>query len=76
MSICNPGGACIVSLRNTEADPGLVTMTSAGVNHGCGPVMRRGQSKGWEFRAKASSGSGMLCAQGHGGLGLGSRLRA
>ena len=72
VSICSPGGACIVSLRGTKSDPGPVTMTSVGTNHGCGPIVRRGQSRAREYRAKASSGSGLLCAQGRGGLGLGS----
>ena len=56
----------------TEQDPGPVTMTSGGTNRGCGPVVRRGQSRARECRAKASSGSGLLCAQGRGGPGLGS----
>ena len=76
VSIYSPGGACIVSLRGTEPDPGPVTMTSVGTNRGCGPVVRRGQSKSRECRAKASSGSGLLYAQGRGGPGLGNRLRA
>ena len=72
MSIYNLGGACIVSLRGTEPDPGPVKMTFASTNHGCGLVVRRGQSRARECRAKSSSDSGLLCAYGGGGPGLGS----
>ena len=62
MSICSPGSSCIVSLKGTEPDPGLVTMTSTGTNHGCGLVVRQRQSRARRsVGLMASSGSGLLC---------------
>ena len=37
--------------------------------------MQQGQSRAWECSAEASSGSGLLCAQGRGGRGLGSEAQ-
>ena len=62
MSICRLGSACIVSLKGTEPDLRPVAMATTGTNHGCGLVMRQGQSKAWWQAARVCGGSGLLCA--------------
>ena len=80
MSICSPGSVCIISLKCTESDPRPVAMTSAGTNHGYGPVVLQGQSRAREIgmlrqwtpmhRGAADQGSAMQ-AQGTTALAVG-----
>ena len=55
-------------------------MTSTGTNHGCGPVMRQGQSRTQWSAGLMASGEGArrqrTPVQGRDGPGIGSRLRA